>query len=211
MEFAATWTDLEIIMPSEVRPCKTNIISYQLLLESKKKGGYKWTYLHNRNRLTDFQKLIITKGDRWWGGRGDLEFGMEMFQNCADSCTTINIIKILQLLKIFYMFHLSFVVTLLRVWLNCLHDCFARLNLCQSSNTVTHLSSLSFCCVTPLPQYASALWLAHSLIKVSLKLLSGKIVFESSFWTWVATCTISSVYFLSERINICTRNYLKGN
>ena len=33
------------------------------------KKGYKWTYLQNRNRLTDFEnKLLVTKGERWWEG-----------------------------------------------------------------------------------------------------------------------------------------------
>ena len=52
-----------------VRQWKTNIIWYHLYVESKKKKGYKWTYLHNRNRLTDLEKLMITKEDRWGSGR----------------------------------------------------------------------------------------------------------------------------------------------
>ena len=32
------------------------------------KVGYKWTYLQNRNRLTDFEnKLMVTKGQLGWG------------------------------------------------------------------------------------------------------------------------------------------------
>ena len=30
--------------------------------------GYKWTYLQNRNRLTDFEKLLVIKGSRLRGG-----------------------------------------------------------------------------------------------------------------------------------------------
>ena len=56
MEFAATWTDLEIIMPSEVRPCKTNIISYQLLLESKKKRGIQMNLLAQQKQTHRFSK-----------------------------------------------------------------------------------------------------------------------------------------------------------
>ena len=29
--------------------------------------------LQNRKRLTDFEKLMVTKGDRLWGGRGGLK------------------------------------------------------------------------------------------------------------------------------------------
>ena len=35
-------------------------------MESQKR--YKGTYLKNRNRLTDFEKFMITKGDRSGGG-----------------------------------------------------------------------------------------------------------------------------------------------
>ena len=32
------------------------------------KKGYKGTYLHDRNRLTNFEKHMVTIGDRWgWG------------------------------------------------------------------------------------------------------------------------------------------------
>ena len=61
MPFAATWIDLENITLSEVRQRKTNILWYDLYVESKK--GYKWTYLQNRNRVTDVEnKLMVTKG-----------------------------------------------------------------------------------------------------------------------------------------------------
>ena len=44
-----------------------------------RKGGYKLTYLQNRNRLTDFEKLMVTKGDMWWGvGEMDWAFGIGM-------------------------------------------------------------------------------------------------------------------------------------
>ena len=36
------------------------------------KRGYKCTYLQNRNRLTDFENLMITKGDRFGGGGNGL-------------------------------------------------------------------------------------------------------------------------------------------
>ena len=60
MPFAATWMDLEIIILSEVSRAKTNIIWYRLYVESK--IWYKWTYLQNRNRLTDIEnKFMVTK------------------------------------------------------------------------------------------------------------------------------------------------------
>ena len=60
---AATWLDLEIIIITEGRQKKTNIIWYQLYVESKK-----WTYLQNRNRCTDIgNKLMVTEGE---GGEG---------------------------------------------------------------------------------------------------------------------------------------------
>ena len=35
--------------------------------------------LQNRNKFTDFEKLMVTKGDRWGGGGVDWGLGMEMF------------------------------------------------------------------------------------------------------------------------------------
>ena len=41
---------------------KTNIIWYHSYVESNFKKWYKWTYLQNRNRLTDIEnKLMVTK------------------------------------------------------------------------------------------------------------------------------------------------------
>ena len=69
MPFAATWMDLEVIILSEVNQRKTNIIWYHM--QNLKKNRYKWTYLQNRNRLTDLEnKLMVTKGERWGAGEG---------------------------------------------------------------------------------------------------------------------------------------------
>ena len=69
--FTATWMDLEIITPSEVR--KTNII-YHLYVESK--IWHKWTYLQT-NRLTNRTDLWLPRlGGRGRGGGLDWEFGI---------------------------------------------------------------------------------------------------------------------------------------
>ena len=49
----------------------------------------------NRNRFTDFEKLMVTKGDRWegrdrWTGGWD---GSVLKLGCGNGCTTINTIK----------------------------------------------------------------------------------------------------------------------
>ena len=78
--FAATWMDLEIVILSEVkvRQRERNIIWYRLYAESKKKW-YKWTYLQNRNRLTDLEnELMVTMGEGCQGGIVR-EFGIDMY------------------------------------------------------------------------------------------------------------------------------------
>ena len=59
MPSAATWMDLEIVILIEVRQRKTNIFWYLYMWNLKK--WYKWTYLQNRNRVTDVEnKLMVT-------------------------------------------------------------------------------------------------------------------------------------------------------
>ena len=63
MPFAAMWMQLRIIMVSEVRKRKTNIIWYHLYLE------HKWTYVLNRNWIRNVEnKLVVAKGE--WVGEG---------------------------------------------------------------------------------------------------------------------------------------------
>ena len=78
MPFAATWMDLEIVILSEVSQRKTNIGWYHLYAESKK-DWYKWTYLQNRNGLTDLEnELMVTRWEGW--GEGIVrEFGTDMY------------------------------------------------------------------------------------------------------------------------------------
>ena len=59
--------DLEIIILSEVSQIEKDKYFISLISGILKKN--KWTYLQNRNRLTDIEnKLIITKGDGKRGG-----------------------------------------------------------------------------------------------------------------------------------------------
>ena len=75
MPFAATWMQLEIITLTEVsQKRKTNSIWYHLYVESK--IWHYWTYLQNRNRLTDIEnRLGVAKGEAGGGGK-DWEFGV---------------------------------------------------------------------------------------------------------------------------------------
>ena len=65
MPSAATWMQLEIIIPSELSQKEKDKYHMLSLLCRILRKGYKWTYLLNRNRLTDFEnKLLVTKGER---------------------------------------------------------------------------------------------------------------------------------------------------
>ena len=62
MPFAVTWMHLEIITLRVVSQRKTNTTWYHLYVESK--IWHKWTYLRNRNRLTDIEnRLVVAKRD----------------------------------------------------------------------------------------------------------------------------------------------------
>ena len=78
MSFAATWMDLEIVTLSEV--IQTDKEKYRMILVFFFRiKRYVWTYLQNRNRLTDLKnKLMVTRG-YGWRGRVDWEFGIDMY------------------------------------------------------------------------------------------------------------------------------------
>ena len=66
MPFTAKWKDLEIVIRSEVRERKTNIICGICGILKK---WYQLTYLRNRNRVTDVEnKRTVTKGESEGGG-----------------------------------------------------------------------------------------------------------------------------------------------
>ena len=73
MPFAATWMDLEIVILSEVQSDRERQISYDIAWMWNLKKCYKWTYLQNRNRVTDVEnKLMVTRGESGVGGRDKL-------------------------------------------------------------------------------------------------------------------------------------------
>ena len=65
---AATWMDPEIVILSQVRERQ---ISYDTAYMWNLKKGYKWTYLQNRNRVTDVENtLTVIRGfGGVWTGR----------------------------------------------------------------------------------------------------------------------------------------------
>ena len=59
MPFAATWMDLETVIPSEVSQKKKD--KYNVAYMWNQKKCYKWTYLQNRSRVIDVEnKLTVT-------------------------------------------------------------------------------------------------------------------------------------------------------
>ena len=78
MPFAATWMDLEIILLSEESWIQKDKYMMSFICGIFKKW-HKWTYLQNRNRLTDFKnKFMVTKGEMW-----------VQFSSVAQSCLTL--------------------------------------------------------------------------------------------------------------------------
>ena len=74
MPSAATKMDLKMITLSKVCQTKTNTVWYHLYVESK--IWHKWTYLWNRNGLSDIgNRLVVAKGKgvhEGWNGSLEL-------------------------------------------------------------------------------------------------------------------------------------------
>ena len=60
-----------------------------------------WASLQNRYWLTDFEKLMVSKGDMLgeWGDALRVWDGHAIKFGCDDCCTTINIIEFIKLKK----------------------------------------------------------------------------------------------------------------
>ena len=69
-------------------------------MESKNRT--QWTSLQNRYSLTDFENLMVSKGDRLGGGEDALGVwdGNAIKLGCDDHCATINAIKFIEYKKI---------------------------------------------------------------------------------------------------------------
>ena len=71
MPFAATWMDLETIILIEVSQTvkdKHHTIS-PICGIWKKKKRIQMNLVAEQKQTQDFEKLMVIKGDRWWGGR----------------------------------------------------------------------------------------------------------------------------------------------
>ena len=68
MTFAATWTDLGIIILS--KSDRERQISYDIIYMQNLKKWYKLTYLQNRNRLTDLENKLMVTGGKGGGPGG---------------------------------------------------------------------------------------------------------------------------------------------
>ena len=78
MPFAATWMDLEIVILSEVSQAEKDKCYMISLICGLKNNWYKWTYLHNRNRVTALEnKLMVTKGEN---GGINSETGIDIYK-----------------------------------------------------------------------------------------------------------------------------------
>ena len=66
MPFTVTWTDLEMIILSEVR---ARAILYDILCMQNLKRNDTSELIHKTNKLTDLENnLMVTKGARWEEG-----------------------------------------------------------------------------------------------------------------------------------------------
>ena len=65
MPFAATWMNLETVILNEINLTEKNKYHDVAYMWNLKRKRYNWTYLQNRNRVTDVQnKCMVTKGGK---------------------------------------------------------------------------------------------------------------------------------------------------
>ena len=69
--FVAIWMDLEIVILSEVKSDRKRQISYDLTYMWNLEKDYKWTYLQNRNWVSEIENKLIAIGGQ--GRRDKLE------------------------------------------------------------------------------------------------------------------------------------------
>ena len=71
--------NLEIIILSEISQTEKDKYHMTSLNVESKNQWYKWTYLQNRNRLTDLQNEPVATRDEVWARGIDWEFGIDMY------------------------------------------------------------------------------------------------------------------------------------
>ena len=59
MPSAATWMDLEVVILSEVSQTEKDKYHDITYMWNLKKKRYKWTYLQNRNRVTEVENKLM--------------------------------------------------------------------------------------------------------------------------------------------------------
>ena len=74
-------------------------MSYAITFMCNLKKRIQWTSLKNRNWLTDFEKLMVTKGERLGEKDGLGIWDGNIKLACDDGCITTNIIKFIEFLK----------------------------------------------------------------------------------------------------------------
>ena len=76
MPFAATWVQLEMIILSEVSQKEKDKYHMISLIYVESKIWYKWTYLWNRNRITDIENRLVVANREGVGGGMEWEIGV---------------------------------------------------------------------------------------------------------------------------------------
>ena len=59
-----TWMDLEIITLSIINQTEKDKYHYDIAYVQNILKWYKWTYSHNRNKVTGMENLMVVKGER---------------------------------------------------------------------------------------------------------------------------------------------------